>query len=69
MKPSFVHCFFEQSGTFKNAFRQLDIPALDYDIENQFGETDVICDLFEQIDMEWHGVDYVVRLVTIFADF
>lgn len=57
MKPSFVHCFFEQSGTFKNAFRQLDIPALDYDIENQFGETDYCVDLFEQIDMEWLGVD------------
>lgn len=57
MRPSFVHCLFEQSGTFKNAFRQLDIPALDYDIQNEFGETDLVCDLFEQIDMEWHGVN------------
>ena len=23
MRPTFVHCLFEQSGTFKNAFRQL----------------------------------------------
>lgn len=57
MKPTFVHCLFEQSGTFKNAFRQLGIPALDYDIQNQFGETDYCVDLFEQIDMEWHGVN------------
>lgn len=57
MKPTFVHCFFEQSGTFKNAFRMLNIPAKDYDIQNEFGQTDCICDLFEQIDMEWHGVD------------
>lgn len=57
MKPTFVHCLFEQSGTFKNAFRQLDIPALDYDIQNEFGETDYCVDLFEQIDMEWQGVD------------
>lgn len=33
MKPTFVHCLFEQSGTFKNAFRQLGIPAWDYDIQ------------------------------------
>ena len=39
-----VHCFFEQSGTFKNEFIKLGIPAEDYDIQNNFGETD---DLFE----------------------
>lgn len=27
-----VHCFFEQSGTFKNEFRKLGIEAEDYDI-------------------------------------
>lgn len=50
MKPTYVHCFFEQSGTFKNAFRQLGIPAADYDIQNQFGETDVVHDLFYAIE-------------------
>lgn len=34
-----VHCFFEQSGTFKNEFIKLGIPAEDYDIQNNFGET------------------------------
>lgn len=50
MRPLFVHCLFEQSGTFKNAFRQLNIPAADYDIQNQFGETDVVYDLFYAIE-------------------
>ena len=35
-----VHCFFEQSGTFKCEFIKLGIPAEDYDIQNNFGETD-----------------------------
>ena len=34
-----VHCFFEQSGTFKREFIKLGIPAEDYDIQNNFGET------------------------------
>lgn len=55
MKPAFVHCLFEQSGTFKNAFRQLNIPAKDYDIQNEFGETDVECDLFRQIENAYYG--------------
>ena len=29
-----VHCLFEQSGTFKNEFIKLGIPAEDYDIHN-----------------------------------
>jgi hypothetical protein len=49
MKPTKVHCFFEQSGTFKNEFINLGIPAEDYDILNEFGETDHIMDLFKEI--------------------
>lgn len=45
-----VHCFFEQSGTFKNEFIKLGIPAEDYDIQNNFGETDHVMDLFAEID-------------------
>lgn len=56
MKPTFVHCLFEQSGTFKNAFLQLNIPAKDYDIQNDFGETNKICDLFGEIDDAYLGV-------------
>ena len=44
-----VHCFFEQSGTFKNEFRKLGHEAYDYDILNDFGETDHVIDLFAEI--------------------
>lgn len=44
-----VHCLFEQSGTFKKEFIKLGIPAEDYDIQNEFGETDHVVDLFENI--------------------
>mgnify|MGYP006976640212 CR=1 FL=1 len=45
-----VHCFFEQSGTFKNEFIKLGIPAEDYDMRNNFGETDHVIDLFGEIE-------------------
>lgn len=44
------HCFFEQSGTFKNEFKKLGYEAYDYDILNDFGETDYQIDLFEEIN-------------------
>ena len=50
-----VHCFFEQSGTFKNEFIKLGIPAEDYDIQNNFGETDNVTDLFKAIEDAYEG--------------
>ena len=50
-----VHCFFEQSGTFKNEFIKLGIPAEDYDIQNNFGETDHVVDLFKAIEDAYEG--------------
>jgi len=50
-----VHCFFEQSGTFKNEFIKLGIPAEDYDIQNNFNETDHIIDLFVEIEKGYEG--------------
>lgn len=50
-----VHCFFEQSGTFKNEFIKLGIPAEDYDIQNNFGETDHVEDLFKAIEDAYDG--------------
>ena len=44
------HCFFEQSGTFKNEFKKLGYEAYDYDILNDFGETDYVIDLFKEIE-------------------
>lgn len=49
-----VHCFFEQSGTFKNEFKKLGYEAYDYDIQNNFGETDFVVDLFSEIDKEYN---------------
>ena len=45
-----VHCLFEQSGTFKNEFKKLGYNAEDYDIQNNFGETDNVIDLFAEIE-------------------
>lgn len=50
-----VHCFFEQSGTFKNEFKKLGIPAFDYDLQNHFGETDHQIDLFAEIESAYEG--------------
>lgn len=50
-----VHCFFEQSGTFKNEFIKMGIPAEDYDIQNNFGETDHVEDLFKAIEDAYDG--------------
>ena len=50
-----VHCFFEQSGTFKNEFIKLGIPAEDYDIQNNYGETDHSDDLFQSIEDAYEG--------------
>lgn len=44
------HCFFEQSGTFKNEFKKLGYEAYDYDILNDFNETDYQIDLFKEIE-------------------
>ena len=43
------HCLFEQSGTFKNEAKKLGYEAYDYDILNEFGETDYVVDLFAEI--------------------
>ena len=60
-----VFCFFEQSGTFKNEFIKLGIPAVDIDIQNNFGQTDHVVDLFDQIEREY---DKTRQDKTIFDD-
>ena len=59
-----VHCFFEQSGTFKNEFIKLGIPAEDYDIQNNFGQTDHQIDLFAEIEKGWDGRESVFDGIT-----
>lgn len=50
-----AHCLFEQSGTFKNEFKKLGIEAYDYDILNEYGETDYQIDLFAEIVGGYEG--------------
>lgn len=50
-----VHLMFEQSGTFKEEFIKLGIPAEDYDIQNNFGKTDHVVDLFAAIEDAYEG--------------
>lgn len=50
-----AHLLFEQSGTFKNAFKKYGIEAYDYDILNDFGETDYQLDLFSEIQKAYEG--------------
>jgi hypothetical protein len=54
-QASKAHCLFEQSGTFKNEFIKLGIPAYDYDILNDYGETDYQIDLFSEIENGYAG--------------
>lgn len=49
------HCFFEQSGTFKNEFKKLGYEAYDYDILNDFGETDYVIDLYDEINKAYEN--------------
>ena len=50
-----VHCLFEQSGVFKNAFKKLGYEAYCYDIQNNFDETDYQIDLFLEIEKAYGG--------------
>ena len=53
------HCFFEQSGTFKNEFKKLGYKAYDYDILNDFNETDYVIDLFNEIEKGYLGLNSI----------
>ena len=59
MKIEKVFCMFEQSGTFKRAFQNQCIPAFDYDIRNDFDETDNVVDLFHEIERAYAGGESV----------
>lgn len=49
------HCFFEQSGTFKNEFKRLGLAAFDYDILDDYGQTDFQIDIFAEIEKAFEG--------------
>lgn len=49
------HLMFEQSGTFKKELHKLGYEAYDYDILNDFKETDYQIDLFNEIEKAYEG--------------
>lgn len=53
------HCFFEQSGTFKNEFKKLGYKALDYYIQDEFNETDRVIDLFVDIECAYENKESI----------
>lgn len=59
-----IYCFFEQSGTFKNEFKKLGYKAEDYDIQNEFGQTDHITDLFKEIEDGFEGKKSIFDNIT-----
>lgn len=59
-----IYCFFEQSGTFKNEFKKLGYEAEDYDIQNEFGQTDHITDLFKEIENGFEGKKCIFDNIT-----
>ncbi len=64
MEVNKVHCLFEQSGTFKNEFLKLGIPAFDYDIQDGFKQTDFVCDLFDQIEKGYNNDPSIFNRIT-----
>lgn len=62
-----VHCLFEQSGTFKSAFKAMGYQAFDYDIQNLFGQTDYVIDLFEEIEQTYNILSWNVDTRSIFT--
>lgn len=59
-----VHCMFEQSGAFKNEFKKLGYEAYDYDIQNNFGETDYVIDLFHEIEQAYDNKPSIFDNIT-----
>lgn len=59
MRINKVHCLFEQSGTFKNEIKAMGMAAEDYDIQNEFGQTDHVVDLFAEIDKAYEGKESI----------
>ena len=61
-----VHLMFEQSGVFKKEFKKLGYEAYDYDIQNEFNETNYVIDLFKEIENAYDNKPSVFD--TIFPD-
>lgn len=62
-----VHCFFEQRGTFKNEFIKLGIPAEDYDIQDNFGQTDHVMAL-SKLHLNTGQVEGLPKILSVTTD-
>lgn len=63
MTVNFAHCLFEQSGTFRDEFQKMGVPAKDYDLCNDFGKTNWQGDLFDQIELAFLGKKSIFDLI------
>ena len=59
MEINKAYLLFEQSGTFKNALKARGIEAEDFDILDDFGETDHVVDLFAEINKAYEGKESI----------
>ena len=59
-----VYCLFEQSGTFKKAFQAFGYDAIDVDIENSFNETNLVCNIFDEINAACNGKSSIFDKIT-----
>lgn len=55
-KKTKIHLLFEQSGTFRDAFRAYGHDSYCYDLNNDYGTTDCQIDLFLEIENEYNNV-------------
>ncbi|MCL2369710.1 MAG: hypothetical protein FWC80_00540 [Firmicutes bacterium] len=62
------HCLFEQSGTFKNMFKSYGHNAYNYDILNDYGQTDFAVDLFKEIENQFDNITKGTKYKTIFSN-
>lgn len=62
------HLLFEQSGTFKNVLKEQGFIAYDYDILNNYFQTDFQIDLFQEIENEFENLINKKQIKTIFTD-
>ena len=63
-----VYCLFEQSGTFKQQFIKLGYNAIDLDIQNEYGQTDKVIDLFMEIDKCYESLMGGAKFKSVFDD-
>lgn len=64
MKVKKAWCFFEQSGTFRDKFKELGIEAVDCDIQNEYGKTDIQIDLFAEIRKAYFDCESIFDKIT-----